>query len=65
MDCSVFDLTACANLVWWITMVKVQETDILETPDRLQNVFKSAICSMTPLGGLLDNISFQMCTQTM
>lgn len=46
-------------------MVKVQETDILETPERLKNVFKSAISSITPLGGLLDNLSFQMSTQTM
>lgn len=46
-------------------MVKVQETDILESPERLKNVFKSAISSITPLGGLLDNLSFQMSTQTM
>lgn len=49
MDCSVFDFTVCANLVWCIH--HDEGSDILETPEHLQNVFKLAICSMTPFRG--------------
>lgn len=47
MDSSVFGFTVCAHLGQF-NMMKFQETDFLGTPEHLQNVFKLAICSMTP-----------------